>query len=1584
MFDKKVRYKMYKAGKNWMVAGITTVAAIMGMAAVSNGNDVHADQIQTQPATKESKDQAHAAIQGQQVKLQSSAKSTDSASAASQDKAQAASSSAASSSSQASQESSANKNQTPAKSQAQTQSSQAAASSTSTKADQANAASQSSTASTSSTKADTAAKTDAASQAGSTKTDAASQAQSSSQQQSQAQKKSQTQKAFRTLAAQPDSASDQTTTTVNDDRANADAKFTVHYKDHKGNTISDDTVLDFKFHRDYEVDAQNNPVKVGDWTFQSVSQSGTEFYGLENPTLTDSTDQADIYGATLYAPNINHYDRDDDYRRPYTISLSKAAAAPSGLNQEFTMTYQGEAETYDVAYRVAQDYRKPWNESNYGINVTGDEIVKVSGHYGDKIPFDYQAHLPEGFELVPGQNLSPELTMNEYYNMVTVWVQPVEHTSVNITLHDNTTGKDITYNNVSINRVDELKNLAKNALIATSAKHGENDFTITSDPIASVTALPANNTSYTVDFNENIITQDHVEPLMIPDAIQVDEGWLPKLTKLLSPYSTMLSDGLSKMDDLQMVLHDSYRDLISMENSNLSDEEVDKEATAKANAMMKHIHYYSGTLVTGGSGPRFAYGDYAFGIDRASGKAIDLAFEVKYNCFTGQALSIKFDPSKFTLPELKVPAGYKAQVIGVNDPFSISDVGFKIYDSDSDVIQQGISNILDYLNEYYFDINSGTDSKLGLAVDSDGNLTSSDSNLLSAIAEDAYMDHGFNNKYFHRILYNRFSYGLPEKDFWKYVQIMLSPLLLSVYQKNFQFQQNSSINMYNLGETFFSLVPEDQHVTVQYKDGDKVVNSQVFNGKTDQTINLTFDKVPANYDVDGNLPSSSYKFTADGNQVIVINLKHQTETKPDSRTITRTITIKNPDGTTTDKSQKLDFNRTATFDKVTKTTTHSDWIPVNDSSFAEVDVPDIPGYTPSQKSVDAHTLTQDDINNWTDPNVNIVYTANKQTVRVRYMDGNKEVAHEDFNGHTDETTNLTFDKVPANYDVDGKLPNTSYTFTADGNQIITINLKHQTETKPDSKTITRTITIKNPDGTTTDKSQKLDFKRTATIDKVTGKAIAYSDWTPKDSNSFAEVDVPDIPGYTPSQKNVEARTLTQDDINNWKDTPTNITYTANDQHVTVQYKDGDKVVASQTFNGHTGETTDLTFDKVPANYDVNGKLPNTSYTFTADGDQVVTISLKHQMENVPDAKTVTRTISVTTPDGKTTTTVQKADLTRTNVRDKVTGNVTDGTWSKGHFDEFTVPAVAGYAPSQTSVAAQDVDGTTQNGTVNITYTANKQTGKISYVDQKTNEEIKSEPLNGVTDGNVAVKVDVPAGYHVVSGQNIPTSVKATADGVPTVTVYVAKDETPSKPTNPTKPVTPEKPVNPSKPTTPEKPVTPAKPSQPAEKPSTPAQKPAKKTSSKKNAGNSQADANRLKMLEKERKARLAALAAKAAEQADAEARAKARARAARAEAARKAMEAAQAKRNAAAAQAASESRSNSLNNAQGVKAQAASETETAAQTVNAQNAKAKSQKSGKLPQTGDQNNGEGAVVLGTLAGILGLFGLGADRKRRRN
>lgn len=77
----------------------------------------------------------------------------------------------------------------------------------------------------------------------------------------------------------------------------------------------------------------------------------------------------------------------------------------------------------------------------------------------------------------------------------------------------------------------------------------------------------------------------------------------------------------------------------------------------------------------------------------------------------------------------------------------------------------------------------------------------------------------------------------------------------------------------------------------------------------------------------------------------------------------------------------------------------------------------------------------------------------------------------------------------------------------------------------------------------------------------------------------------------------------------------------------------------------------------------------------------------------------------------------------------------------------------------------------QDKTVNITYTANEQNGKISYQDA-AGKEIGTTPLSGKTGETITITPEVPAGWQLVPSQEIPKTVTATADGIPTVIVKV--------------------------------------------------------------------------------------------------------------------------------------------------------------------------------------------------------------------
>lgn len=167
--------------------------------------------------------------------------------------------------------------------------------------------------------------------------------------------------------------------------------------------------------------------------------------------------------------------------------------------------------------------------------------------------------------------------------------------------------------------------------------------------------------------------------------------------------------------------------------------------------------------------------------------------------------------------------------------------------------------------------------------------------------------------------------------------------------------------------------------------------------------------------------------------------------------------------------------------------------------------------------------------------------------------------------------------------------------------------------------------------------------------------------------------------------------------------------------------------------------------------------------------------------------------AVTVKDGQ-----KDVNIFRDATVDNVTGDVTYGDWSTASWDDFKPATIDGYTASQTDVAQTPVTSETKPVTVNITYTANNQTGKIVYVDvDNKNTEVGHTDLNGKTDATVAINPKAPAGFDIVPEQNIPKSKKATAVGIPTVTVKVSHHKITVNPGDEPKPGD-KKPSNPNK------------------------------------------------------------------------------------------------------------------------------------------------------------------------------------------
>ncbi|WP_394852505.1 mucin-binding protein [Lactobacillus crispatus] len=262
---------------------------------------------------------------------------------------------------------------------------------------------------------------------------------------------------------------------------------------------------------------------------------------------------------------------------------------------------------------------------------------------------------------------------------------------------------------------------------------------------------------------------------------------------------------------------------------------------------------------------------------------------------------------------------------------------------------------------------------------------------------------------------------------------------------------------------------------------------------------------------------------------------------------------------------------------------------------------------------------------------------------------------------------------------------------------------------------------------------------------------------PNDPTKVESINVPSIPGYTTmvNGKTVSDKTIMPADPGQ----DTYITYSANDGTQTIIYKDKDKdgsEVGQQVINGKTDETVKVTPD-VPDGYVVKGEIP-TEVTIQPD-DTPITVTVEHGKshidpehpvnsgDHIPGTKdktyptglthndlnkTVTREVTITDPKGKKSTTTQTVTFTRGATVDEVTNKVTYDDWSengKHTFDKVDVPTVPGYTASG-EVPKVEVTPDTQSSTVNITYSANAQKAKITYIDDTTKTNLDSKDANG--------------------------------------------------------------------------------------------------------------------------------------------------------------------------------------------------------------------------------------------------------------
>lgn len=586
--------------------------------------------------------------------------------------------------------------------------------------------------------------------------------------------------------------------------------------------------------------------------------------------------------------------------------------------------------------------------------------------------------------------------------------------------------------------------------------------------------------------------------------------------------------------------------------------------------------------------------------------------------------------------------------------------------------------------------------------------------------------------------------------------------------------------------------------TGQFVDGDNnnapVGNPTVIDGNSgdNEQVNMT---IPDNYElVPGqNIPTNVTLTDQPATQTFMLRHKHHTYNPGDEGSdkyglidnITRTINVHNPNGQVQTTNQTAKLTRSVDVDLVNGNTQYTDWSTGNWDSF---DAPTINGYKPDRSNVPAQKVTHDD----KDQTVDINYNHEKGSWTGQFVDkdnNNSPVGNPTVLNGNDGDKAKPGMKIPDGYKLaDGQTIPDEITFT-NGPVNVQIALVHNTHVvhpgDPDagqydlSHDATRTINFTGLDGVKDapkSELQKASVTRTATVDDVTHKVLSYTPWS---KASWAEYKAPEVKGYKANPASIGAVDVTEQT----KDTTATINYVKQTSW-TGQFVDKDNNGANvgdpTVISGDAGSKHDVKMS-IPDNYElVPGQ--NIPGDITLGNDDITDkIQLQHKHKTVkpgdPDAdkydvsKTITRTIVMHNPDGKTANEVQTVSLGRTADVDLVTGQAMYTAWSEGDWPSFTAPTIEGYKANPTGVAAEHVTSDTKSTVVDIYYKNAKGTWTGHFVDNDGGGKVVGDPVvvTGDEGSNQKVNMPIPDGYELAKGQTIPDTVTMT-DGAQTATI----------------------------------------------------------------------------------------------------------------------------------------------------------------------------------------------------------------------
>ena len=234
-----------------------------------------------------------------------------------------------------------------------------------------------------------------------------------------------------------------------------------------------------------------------------------------------------------------------------------------------------------------------------------------------------------------------------------------------------------------------------------------------------------------------------------------------------------------------------------------------------------------------------------------------------------------------------------------------------------------------------------------------------------------------------------------------------------------------------------------------------------------------------------------------------------------TKAVIRTINVHNPDGTMQTEHQIATLTQEIK-NNADGTQTLGPWSTGQWQAYA---VPEITGYTADPTEVAAQTVTDSTVNQ----TIDVYYEPVVQQITVNYLENGKIVGTQILTGYAGETIIPQY-RAPKGYEIIDR-PQGELTFSTDKQQIVQIPVQAQIIPTSESKVLIRTVNIHLPSGNLKTYRQPVVLTRTVYLNAVSGEKT-YDDWS---TGHWGAITVPVVAGYTASQAQVAAQTVTAQD-----------------------------------------------------------------------------------------------------------------------------------------------------------------------------------------------------------------------------------------------------------------------------------------------------------------------------------------------------------------------------------------------------------------------------------------------------------------------